>query len=121
MSTQTAETLPVPARPAQPAGMSVLASDLRIVGDITAQGSIEILGDVDGTITAQSLIIGVDGRMKGKITAETVEIRGTTSGKISCANLTLRSTATVKADVNYTTLVIESGAIIDGKFNQPKK
>lgn len=120
MSTETAETLPA-TRPVSNAGRSVLAADLRIVGDITAQGSVEVLGEVDGTITAQGLIVGADGRMKGKISAEAVEIRGTTNGKISCSSLTLLSTAMVRADVNYTTLTIESGATVDGKFSKAKK
>jgi cytoskeletal protein CcmA (bactofilin family) len=120
MSTQTAETLPA-SRPAVSGGRSVLAADLRIVGDITSQGSLEVMGDIEGTITAQSLIIGSEGRLKGKISSEVVEIRGATSGKISCTSLTLRSTATVKADVNYSALVIENGATVDGKFNKPKK
>jgi cytoskeletal protein CcmA (bactofilin family) len=120
MSTQTAENLPSTTR-AAPAGRSVLAADLRIVGDITAQGSIEILGEVDGTIASQALTIGAEGRMKGKISAETVDIKGTMNGKISCSALTLRATSVVKADINYTSLVIENGATIDGKFNKPKK
>lgn len=122
MSTETAETLPAaaPTRPAQPGGKSVLAADLRIVGDIRANGSVEILGIVDGTIESQGVIVGPDGQLKGRITAENVDIRGTTNGKISCKSLTLRSTANVKTDVNYTTLVIESGATIEGKFTRAK-
>jgi cytoskeletal protein CcmA (bactofilin family) len=119
MSTETAETLPA-TRPAQPGGKSVLAADLRIVGDIRANGSVEILGVVDGTIESQGVIIGQDGQLKGRITAETVDIRGTTNGKISCKSLTLRSTSNVKTDVNYTTLIIESGATIEGKFTRAK-
>ncbi len=120
MSTQTAETLP--ATRAEPSGIkSVLGADLRIVGDVTSKGSVEILGEVDGTVTSHALIVGAEGSLKGKISAETVEIRGQSNGKISCDSLTLRSTAQVKTDVNYSTLVIESGATIEGKFSRPKK
>ncbi len=109
-----------PARSSQPAGRSVLAADLRINGDVTSQGTIELLGEIDGNLTAQSIIIGTEGRIKGSISAETVEIKGTTEGKISCANLTLRASAKVKADVSYTAVIIESGATVEGRFNRPK-
>lgn len=120
MTTQTADAVPAP-RPVAVGGHSVLGADLHIVGDVTSLGSMEISGELDGTVTAKSLIVGQDGRVKGKISAETVEVRGFASGKISCANLTLRATSTVKADVNYSTLAIESGATVDGKFARPKK
>ena len=40
---------------------SILSSDLRIVGDITSTGTIEVLGDVEGTLSAHGLVIGGEG------------------------------------------------------------
>ena len=116
----TASDAAVDTRAPVSGGRSVLSADLRIVGDVSSQGSIEVLGEVEGTVSAQALIVGADGRLKGKVSAEAVDIRGTVSGKISCVTLTLRAAAVVKADANYTTLVIESGAQIDGKFIRAK-
>jgi cytoskeletal protein CcmA (bactofilin family) len=50
--------------------------------------------------------------------AETVEVRGKVEGKISCVTLTLRAAAQVTADSNYTTLAIESGATVEGRFTR---
>jgi cytoskeletal protein CcmA (bactofilin family) len=113
---------PTPASPvpARAAGKSVLAPDLTITGNITAVGSVEIQGQIEGTLKAQSVIIGQDGRFKGAVTAENLEVRGRMDGKASCANLTLRAAAQVTTDANYTTLVIESGAQIAGRFTRPK-
>lgn len=99
---------------------SVLAQDLRITGEISSSGSIEILGEVDGTITARGLTVGPEGRVSGTVTADVVEIKGKLDGKVASQNFTLRAAAEVVAEVTYTTLVIESGASIEGKFSLNK-
>lgn len=95
---------------------SVLSADLKIVGEITSSGAVEILGEVEGTVTAQTLTIGGEGRMTGDVSAEVVEIKGKLDGRVSTQSFTLRAAAQVKADVGYSTLVIESGAQIEGRF-----
>lgn len=95
---------------------SVLSHDLKIVGEITSSGTVEILGEVEGTVTAQTVAIGGEGRMTGDISAEVVEIKGKLDGRVATQSFTLRAAAQVKADVGYSTLVIESGAQIEGRF-----
>ena len=110
-----------PARAPNPnAGKSVLASDLRISGDITSTGSVEVFGEIDGNLTARNLLIGTEGSVKGTLSAETIEVKGTLDGRVSTQSFTLRGSAKVEADVNYTSLVIESGAQIEGRFTRPK-
>ncbi|PZQ95593.1 MAG: polymer-forming cytoskeletal protein [Cereibacter sphaeroides] len=119
MNTKTAETETVarPAgRPNVPGGRTVLASDIRLTGNLSSSGTVEILGEVNGDVSAQTLVVGAEGLLKGSISAEAVEVRGHLEGKVSCLAFTLRSSAIVTAEVNYETLVIESGAQIDGKF-----
>ena len=111
--------------PTRPAGLgsnarSVLGSDLKIVGEITSSGQVEVLGEVDGTLSAQGLIVGADGKVTGDVAADTVEIKGKLEGKVQSQTFTLRAAAQVAADVNYTTLVIESGAQIEGRFRLNK-
>lgn len=104
----------------RPPGRSVLASDLRIVGDISAEGTIELMGEVEGSMKSKVLIVSGEGALSGTVSADTVELKGRMQGAIGCNSLTLRSSAQVKADVVYTTLAIESGAQIDGTFKKPK-
>lgn len=113
------ETKPATA-PSRPPGRSVLAADLRITGDIFAEGTIEVMGEVEGSVRAKAFVVAQDGRMEGTVTAESVEFRGRMQGSVACSSLTLRSAAQVKADVVYSTLTIESGAQIDGSFRKPK-
>lgn len=123
MFSKTADPTTAPARPTMSNSSntrSTLAADLKITGDIQSTGSIEILGEVDGTVQAQSLVIGTDGRMTGDISAEQVEIKGRHEGRVACQSFVLRASAQVKADIGYSTLVIESGSQIEGRFSLNK-
>ncbi|WP_135450018.1 MULTISPECIES: bactofilin family protein [Tabrizicola] len=99
---------------------SVLGADLKITGEISTTGSVEVLGEIDGNITAHGLIIGQEGRVTGSVKADTVEVKGRFDGKVTCDSFTLRSTAEVKADVTTAGIVIESGASMEGRFLKPK-
>ena len=109
-----------PTSPTSNAGKSILASDLKITGDIISKGSVEVMGEVDGSVSAQSLLVSNEGGVKGTIAAETVDLRGKINGKIDSGTLTLRSAAQVTADITYSTLSIESGAQIEGNFKRKK-
>ncbi len=106
--------------PARPPGKSVLSSDLRITGDIVAGGSLEVMGEIDGSIHAKALILSAEGRIDGTIEAESVELRGRMNGTITTGSLALKSTANVQAEVTYATVSIESGAAIEGSFARKK-
>ncbi|MGL6210148.1 MAG: bactofilin family protein [Paracoccaceae bacterium] len=95
---------------------SVLAQDLKIVGEISSNGTIEVLGEIEGNLSSRGLIVGAEGRVAGSVTADTVEVKGKLNGRVASDTFTLRAAARVAADITYTTLVIESGAQIEGKF-----
>jgi cytoskeletal protein CcmA (bactofilin family) len=100
---------------------SVLASDLKISGDVTSAGSIEVLGEIDGTITARGLTVGAEGRVTGIVTADSVDVKGRLDGKVTSDSFAMRSTAVVTADITYQTLAIDSGAQIEGRFTRSNR
>lgn len=121
MFSKSADTTPPPAPAASPrasgnSNRSVLAADLRITGEISSTGTIEVLGEIEGNITSKGLIIGAEGRVSGTVSAENVEVRGKLDGSVATHGFALRASAEVQADVLYTTLMIENGASIEGKF-----
>ena len=99
---------------------SVLASDLRITGEVSSTGTIEVLGEIEGNLTARGLIVGAEGRVNGTVSAEMVEVKGRLDGRVATQSFALRASAEVTADVTYSTLVVESGARIEGKFTLNK-
>ncbi|MES2542442.1 MAG: polymer-forming cytoskeletal protein [Pseudomonadota bacterium] len=116
----SAPSVPRPSAPGTNSARSVLGADLRITGEVSSAGSVEVLGEIDGNITANGLIIGNEGKVKGTVTAHTVEVKGKLDGKVSCESFTLRASSDVRADVTTTSLIIESGAGIEGRFLKPK-
>lgn len=118
MSKPADTTLPIRASTGQ--AKSVISSDLKITGEVTSTGAVEITGEVDGNVAAQTLSLGTEGRIKGTVKADTLEIKGQLDGKLAADTLTLRASATVQADVNYSTLVIESGARLEGNLTRKK-
>ena len=124
MFSKTADQTAAPTRPTSGSlgsnTRSILSSDLRIVGEITSTGTVEILGEVEGAITAQGLIIGGEGSVSGQVSADSVEVKGKLDGRVDSNAFTLRAAAQVAADISYSTLVIESGAQIEGRFTRNK-
>ena len=107
-------------RPPSPGGRSVLAADIRLTGDLTSTGTVEILGEIVGDITAQSVVIGGEGHVQGTVRVDNLDVRGRLDGQAICGTFTLRSAAQVMADIVYDTVVIESGAQINGRFSLKK-
>jgi len=99
-------------------GRSVVAQDVRLTGDLVSGGTVEVLGEVIGTIEARTIVIGAEGMVKGAISGGTVDIRGRMEGKVASGSLTLRGAALVAADCSYATLAIESGATVEGHFRR---
>ena len=83
---------------AGPGQVSVLASDLIITGVVASEGTIELHGAIDGEMSAAFVVIGHDGRMKGRVQAGQVELRGELDGAVTCGALTLRRCAKQPAD-----------------------
>ncbi len=124
MFSKTADPTAAPQRPASGStgtnNRSVFSADLKIVGDVSSTGTVEVLGEVEGTIAAHTLTIGGEGRVQGHVAADTIEVKGKLDGRVDANSFTLRAAAQVGADVSYSMLVIESGAQIEGRFSKPK-
>lgn len=122
MFSKTADPTSAPPRPTPGgnASRSVLGPDLRITGEVTSAGTLEVLGEIDGNLSADTLTIGAEGRISGSVNARMVEVKGRLDGKVTSEDFTMRASAQVQAEITYSTLVIESGAQIEGRFARPK-
>lgn len=124
MFNKTADQTAAPTPSSPPARASttksVFSSDLKITGEVTSSGDIELTGEIDGNVIARNVVVGGEGRMNGNVKAETVEVKGKLDGQVSAGSFMLRASAQVAADVAYSTLVIESGAQIEGNFSKLK-
>ncbi len=99
---------------------SILASDLKIIGDIRTSGDINIEGEVEGNIHAHLLTIGESATIKGECNADDVVVHGRVVGKVRGLKVRLTSNARVEGDIIHKTIAIESGAHFDGSVQRQK-
>ena len=96
------------------AGPSIISADLRIIGDLSSDGEIQIDGTIDGDIRTKSLLVGETANIKGEIVADRVQVHGTINGQIKARSVTLARSARVIGDILHEDLAIENGAFLEG-------
>ena len=119
-SAARAPAQPVRQRSAGPetAPKSVIGNDLKIIGQglkIISQGTLQVDGEIEGDVGGAEVIIGERGKVTGTVAAERVIVRGTISGVIRGAAVTLQSSSHVEGDIHHVSLAIEQGAAFDGR------
>ena len=98
---------------------SVLSSDLEVQGNVISSGSIDISGRVTGEVEGQSVVLGSDGQITGKLRAGVADVLGQVEGEVSADTLTLRASSRARLLAVSKVLVIESGATVEGQFSKP--
>lgn len=93
---------------------SILARDLRVVGNLASDGEIQIEGAVEGDIATGRLTVGEGGSVRGAVIAESVIVAGALSGSIKARSIALLRQARVTADLVQEQLTIETGAQFEG-------
>lgn len=94
-------------------GRSHFAAGAKLSGDLTVPGVMEVLGHVDGKITADSIVIEDSGSAIGELNADVIDIKGRFEGNIEGRDVRLHSGAKVSGEIVYHTLSIESGAQVN--------
>ena len=97
---------------------TVIAKGLKIVGIVTAEGLVEVNGQIDGELHGTSLVIARGAHVKGTVAAERVVVDGKVEGPIQGKEVILKSQAHVVGDIHHQSLAIESGAFFDGRSVQ---
>ncbi|OLD62174.1 MAG: hypothetical protein AUI33_13760 [Ignavibacteria bacterium 13_1_40CM_2_61_4] len=97
--------------------MSIITAGTICEGKLRSPGSIRIEGRIVGEIVAaQTVSIGSSGEVEGNVSAKTVTVGGKVSGGVLAQEkLVFESKAVVRGDVRAAKLVIDEGALFDGK------
>ncbi len=95
-----------------------IGANIRITGKVEADDTLDFGGEIEGDISAGDVNILHTAKINGQITAQSAIIAGTVMGDVSADKLVIMSSATVKGSLNYTTIQIETGAQVEGQFNQ---
>src|SRR5215471_9508353 len=99
---------------------TVIAEGLKIIGNVNADGAVEVNGQVDGDLHCASLIVSPKALISGGIKARSVVVNGKVEGPISGEDVILKSHAFVTGDIHAQSLSIERGAYFDGRSLRPE-
>jgi len=98
------------------AALSIIASGMRITGDVETNGTLKIDGRIDGSVVgARQIMLGRNGAIHGNVRAGEVVLGGTVDGAIVAEEkLELQSSAVVNGDIDTKSIVVLEGARING-------
>ena len=96
---------------------TVIAKGLKIEGRVTAEGLVELNGQIEGELHGKSLIISRGALVKGAVSADQVVVDGSVEA-ITGGEIILKSRAHVIGDIHHRSLSIENGASFEGRSVQ---
>lgn len=101
---------------------SLIGSGTSIVGDITFSGGLRVDGHIIGNVSSRdgqpaTLVVSEHARIEGKVSVSHAVINGTVLGPVRALEfLELQAKARVTGDVEYTSIEIHLGAIVQGRL-----
>ncbi len=103
--------------------LNLIAAGTVVEGKLRTPGSIRVDGKVIGEVMAtQNISIGNTGDVEGNVSAKSVTIGGKIKGLIIAQEkLVLEAKAVVHGDIRAAKLVIDEGAMFDGKCMMSEK
>jgi cytoskeletal protein CcmA (bactofilin family) len=117
---------PAPVQQPQPAGttkpegrvssdpISTISRSMTVVGKIVDEGTVHVLGKLEGELRALTIVIGEGAKVQGDLVAEELTIGGAVKGTIHANRVKLNSTAVVEGDIFHRSLSIEENARFEG-------
>ena len=103
---------------------TLIAKGLKIVGSVTAEGLVEVNGQIDGELHCSSLVIARGAHVNGTVAAERVVMDGKVEGPIYGGDVILKSQAHVVGDITTNLLpskAVPSSMVARCKFEETDK
>jgi cytoskeletal protein CcmA (bactofilin family) len=103
--------------------LSIIATGMKVTGDIDSSGVVKVEGRVEGSIrSARQVLVGRQGVVQGDIETREAIIGGTVEGTISGGErVEIQATAVVNGDVITRTIVIAEGGKINGSVKMEEQ
>lgn len=104
---------------------SHLCEDMTVSGNVDFSEALEIVGTVNGTITAtdekSELAIRKGAKVIGDVYVSLISINGEVEGSVNGNRIELAEDAYIKGDIFYNVLEMAQGARVDGKMIHMEK
>jgi cytoskeletal protein CcmA (bactofilin family) len=101
---------------------SLIGVGTTLVGDVTFSGGLRVDGEVKGNVHGAegqpaTLVVSENARIEGEISVSHLVVNGTIIGPVHSSDfLELQPRARVTGDVEYSTIEIHLGAIVQGRL-----
>ena len=97
---------------------TIIAEGLKIKGNISAEGLVEVNGHIEGEVRCRFLFVSPKAVINGGIEAERVAVNGRVEGSIRGSEVVLKSRAHVVGDIQHQCLCVEPGAYFEGALRK---
>lgn len=101
---------------------SLIGAGTKLVGDVTFSGGLRVDGEIHGNVRSvdgqpATLVLSEHARIEGEISVSHVVINGTVVGPVHSSDfLELQPRAKVTGDVEYATIEMHLGAVVQGRL-----
>ncbi len=100
-------------------GCLLIGEGVVVTGNISLPGAVYVYGEVSGEISSHEIFVGETGKVTGDVRVDHADIKGQIVNSIQVKEtLILRSTGKISGVINYQSLEIEHGGMIDGKIEK---
>ena len=94
--------------------ISTISRGMTVVGKIMGEGTVHVLGQVEGELRALTVLIDEGAKVEGDVVGEELTVGGTVKGTIHANRVKLNTTAVVEGDIFHRSLSIEENARFEG-------
>jgi cytoskeletal protein CcmA (bactofilin family) len=101
-----------------PASLSIIASDLTVVGDLETSGVVKVEGRVQGAVRAGTqVLVSTEALIEGDIQTKEAIIGGEVSGAIRAEErVEIQATALINGDISARRIVMLEGGRVNGEI-----
>ena len=100
--------------------ISTISENLHITGTLYSKGKISFNGSLKGSLESNSLYVGNNGFIDGKVEADEAVILGRIKGTLKGNKVRLASSSRIEGDTYHQVIAIEDGAIYEGSIKRIK-
>jgi cytoskeletal protein CcmA (bactofilin family) len=95
---------------------TIVGIETRLVGKVSAKGTIRVDGIVEGDVQADWVVVGETGKIVGNTCARGMVVGGSVEGNIEATEMVeLKEKATMVGEIHAPKLGISEGAVFDGR------
>ncbi|MDH3349539.1 MAG: polymer-forming cytoskeletal protein [Desulfobulbaceae bacterium] len=95
---------------------TIISKDMTITGEVVFKGKARIDGTIEGNVKGEYLVLSESGKIKGDVELDSLICHGTIEGDVNAKLVTAQTSAVIIGRLSSANLTVESGATIEGEI-----